>query len=77
MIDCSEWAIFHFISLNFYMNFYSKYIGALMSRSSRLHKSEHARTRRHAAKKIVEDRTENRAFFHQDQNLKKLKKQGR
>ncbi len=30
-----------------------------MSKSDRLHKSEHARLRRHVAKKIVEDRTTN------------------
>ena len=71
MIDCPQRAIFHFISLNFYMNFYSKYIGALMSKSSRLHKSEHARTRRHAAKKIVEDRTEN---YYQKLRKEKVKK---
>ena len=38
-----------------------------MSKSNRLHKSEHARTRRHVAKKIVEVRTEN--------NYQKLRKE--
>ena len=42
-----------------------------MSKSNRLHKSEHARTRRHVAKKIVEDRTEN---YYQKLRKEKVKK---
>ena len=42
-----------------------------MSRSNRLHKSEHARTRRHAAKRIVEDRTEN---YYQKLRKERIKK---
>ena len=42
-----------------------------MSKSNRLHKSEHARSRRHATKKIVEGRLEN---FYQRLRKEKLKK---
>ncbi len=44
-----------------------------MSKSSRLHKSEHARIRRHATKKIVEDRTENYFQKLRKQKIKKKK----
>jgi hypothetical protein len=42
-----------------------------MSKSHRLHKSEHARSRRHAVKKIIEDKTEN---YYQKLRKEKIKK---
>ena len=41
-----------------------------MSKSHRLHKSEHARSRRHAVKKIIEDKTEN---YYQKLRKEKIK----
>ena len=43
-----------------------------MSKSHRLHKSEHARSRRHAVKKIIEDKTEN---YYQKLRKEKIKKE--